>query len=70
MSIWFFYPPYLNHYANIIVVIYYRDASFGACTYNLTLLDCLHGLSKALANGFFNFDTFDVDEYEHYEVRL
>ena len=23
---------------------------------------------QALANGFFNFDTFDVDEYEHYEV--
>ncbi|XP_069126071.1 dual specificity protein phosphatase CDC14AB-like isoform X5 [Argopecten irradians] len=45
----------------------FRDASFGACTYNLTLLDCLHGISKALANGFFNFDTFDVDEYEHYE---
>lgn len=45
----------------------FRDASFGACTYNLTLLDCLHGLSKALANGFFSYDTFDVDEYEHYE---
>ena len=25
-------------------------------------------LFQALANGFFNFDTFDVDEYEHYEV--
>ncbi|XP_052775342.1 dual specificity protein phosphatase CDC14A-like isoform X2 [Mya arenaria] len=45
----------------------FRDASFGACTYNLTLLDCLHGLNKGLANGFFNFDSFDVDEYEHYE---
>ncbi|KAL3867636.1 hypothetical protein ACJMK2_040513 [Sinanodonta woodiana] len=45
----------------------FRDASFGACTYNLTLLDCLHGLNKALANGFINFETFDVDEYEHYE---
>jgi cell division cycle 14 len=45
----------------------FRDASFGACTYNLTLLDCLHGVHKALQNGFFNFDTFDVDEYEHYE---
>ncbi|XP_013406750.1 dual specificity protein phosphatase CDC14AB [Lingula anatina] len=44
-----------------------RDASFGTCTYNLTLLDCLHGLNKALVNGFFNFETFDVDEYEHYE---
>ncbi|XP_025109161.1 dual specificity protein phosphatase CDC14AB-like isoform X3 [Pomacea canaliculata] len=45
----------------------FRDASFGPCSYNLTLLDCLHGLSKALSNGFFNFETFDVDEYEHYE---
>lgn len=23
---------------------------------------------QALQHGFFNFDTFDVDEYEHYEV--
>ena len=23
-----------------------RDASFGTCTYNLTLLDCLHGIHK------------------------
>jgi len=45
----------------------FRDASFGSSTYNLTLLDCLHGLSKGLTNGFFNFDTFDVEEYEHYE---
>ncbi|GFO04695.1 dual specificity protein phosphatase cdc14a, partial [Plakobranchus ocellatus] len=45
----------------------FRDASFGPCSYNLTLLDCLHGLNKALINGFFNFETFDVEEYEHYE---
>ena len=45
-----------------------RDASFGSSTYNLGLLDCLRGLSKALANGFFNFDNFDVEEYEHYEA--
>lgn len=45
----------------------FRDASFGSCTYNLSLLDVLNGLNKALQNGFFNFDTFDVDEYEHYE---
>ncbi|ELT93207.1 hypothetical protein CAPTEDRAFT_183824 [Capitella teleta] len=45
----------------------FRDASFGASTYNLTLLDCFHGINKALQNGFFNFDSFDVDEYEHYE---
>ena len=45
----------------------FRDASFSGCTYNLTLLDCLYGLYKALLNGFFNFESFDVDEYEHYE---
>uniref|UniRef100_A0A8P4KIW6 protein-tyrosine-phosphatase n=1 Tax=Dicentrarchus labrax TaxID=13489 RepID=A0A8P4KIW6_DICLA len=45
----------------------FRDASFGNCTYNLTVLDCLHGIRKALQHGFFDFETFDVDEYEHYE---
>ncbi|KAM6327588.1 dual specificity protein phosphatase CDC14A-like [Podargus strigoides] len=45
----------------------FRDASFGNCTYNLTILDCLQGISKALQHGFFDFKTFDVDEYEHYE---
>ncbi|NWU91617.1 CC14A phosphatase, partial [Upupa epops] len=50
-------PPYLP----------FRDASFGTCTYNLTILDCLQGINKALQHGFFDFKTFDVDEYEHYE---
>ncbi|POI34987.1 hypothetical protein CIB84_001262 [Bambusicola thoracicus] len=50
-------PPYVP----------FRDASFGNCTYNLTILDCLQGINKALQHGFFDFKTFDVDEYEHYE---
>ncbi|XP_067394469.1 dual specificity protein phosphatase CDC14A isoform X2 [Emydura macquarii macquarii] len=50
-------PPYLP----------FRDASFGNCTYNLTILDCLQGIKKAFQHGFFDFKTFDVDEYEHYE---
>ncbi|XP_070563926.1 dual specificity protein phosphatase CDC14A-like isoform X6 [Ptychodera flava] len=50
-------PPYLP----------FRDASFGTCSYNLTLLDCLKAIAKALELGFFHFDTFDVEEYEHYE---
>lgn len=25
---------------------------------------------KALQHGFFDFETFDVEEYEHYEVRI
>ncbi|KAA0712154.1 Dual specificity protein phosphatase CDC14AB [Triplophysa tibetana] len=45
----------------------FRDASFGNCTYNLTVLDCLQGIRKALQHGFLNFETFEVNEYEHYE---
>ncbi|XP_067927852.1 dual specificity protein phosphatase CDC14C-like isoform X2 [Watersipora subatra] len=45
----------------------FRDASFGVSTFNLGVLDCLHGLNKALSHGFFDFDKFNVDEYEHYE---
>ncbi|XP_008294130.1 dual specificity protein phosphatase CDC14A-like isoform X2 [Stegastes partitus] len=45
----------------------FRDASFGNCSYSLTVLDCLQGIRKALQHGFFDFETFDVDEYEHYE---
>lgn len=26
----------------------YRDASFGNCTYNLTILDCLQGIRKVI----------------------
>mmetsp|Transcript_25223 Transcript_25223/g.35555 ORF Transcript_25223/g.35555 Transcript_25223/m.35555 type:complete len:557 (+) Transcript_25223:251-1921(+) len=45
----------------------FHDASPCACTYELTILDCLHGLTKARMYGFFDFDNFDVDEYEHFE---
>ncbi|XP_077441122.1 dual specificity protein phosphatase CDC14AB isoform X2 [Vanacampus margaritifer] len=45
----------------------FRDASLGKCTFNLSVLDCLLGIRKALQHGFFDFESFDVDEYEHYE---
>ncbi|XP_065101188.1 dual specificity protein phosphatase CDC14AB isoform X3 [Paramisgurnus dabryanus] len=45
----------------------FRDASFGNCTHNLTVLDCLQGIRKALQHGFLNFETFELHEYEHYE---
>ncbi|XP_057696324.1 dual specificity protein phosphatase CDC14AB isoform X3 [Corythoichthys intestinalis] len=45
----------------------FRDASFGKCTFNLGVLDCLQGIGKALQHGFFDFESFDVEEYEHYE---
>uniref|UniRef100_A0A8C3ACS3 Dual specificity/tyrosine protein phosphatase N-terminal domain-containing protein n=1 Tax=Cyclopterus lumpus TaxID=8103 RepID=A0A8C3ACS3_CYCLU len=47
----------------------FRDAAVGECFFNLTLLDCLQGIRKALQHGFLDFESFDVEEYEHYEVR-
>jgi cell division cycle 14 len=40
----------------------FRDASAGISTYNLTLLDCWRGLAKAIACGFFDPQTFNVQE--------
>lgn len=45
----------------------YRDASKGECFYNCTLLHCLQGLEHAVRFGWYDFRTFNVKEYEHYE---
>jgi cell division cycle 14 len=45
----------------------FHDASPGACTYNLTIMDCLRGMYKARQLNFFSYDKFDVVEYEKYE---
>ncbi|XP_070701417.1 dual specificity protein phosphatase CDC14AB-like [Pempheris klunzingeri] len=45
----------------------FRDAAMGECSFNLTVLDCLQGIRKASQYGFFDFDSFHVEEYEHYE---
>ncbi|KAJ3599038.1 hypothetical protein NHX12_033001 [Muraenolepis orangiensis] len=45
----------------------FRDASLVNCSFNLTVLHCLQGVCKALQHNFFDFEAFDVDEYEHYE---
>ena len=44
-----------------------RDASFGVSVYTITILDCLRAVNKAKRAGFFEFDDFDCEEYEHYE---
>ncbi|XP_054712759.1 dual specificity protein phosphatase CDC14AB-like [Uloborus diversus] len=59
------YQPLVGN--NSPLFIPFRDASFSQCTYNLTLSDCLHAISKALENEFLDLETFDVEEYEHYE---
>ena len=40
----------------------FRDASMGVCTFKLTVKHCLRALHKAIKLGFFNFDTFNVEE--------
>ena len=45
----------------------FHDASPCACTYELTLFHCLQGLIKAQQLKFFDWDNFDVEEYEYYE---
>jgi len=46
----------------------FRDASMGPCTYNLTVLHCLQSVHKALKCRFFDFETFDPEEYEYFEM--
>ena len=46
----------------------FRDASYGSCTYKLSVHDCLQGLNQALLHEYFDFSTFNLAEYEHYEV--
>lgn len=55
---------------NIPPYIKFCDASYGASPYRITLFDCLCAVYKAHEAGFFNFDDFDADEYEYYEVCL
>lgn len=48
--------------------IEFLDASCGMSDYTITLLDCFHAIKKSYSLGFFNFDDFDAEEYEYYEV--
>lgn len=45
----------------------WHDATPSVCSFQLTLLDTLRGLSKARDHKFFDFDSFNIDEYEYYE---
>lgn len=51
-------------------LILFRDASYGVPFYEISLIDCLYALHKALQHGFFDFNDFDSAEYEYYEVNL
>ncbi|XP_027406061.1 dual specificity protein phosphatase CDC14B isoform X4 [Bos indicus x Bos taurus] len=45
----------------------FRDAAYGSCNFFITLLDCFYAVKKAMQYGFFNFNSFNLDEYEYYE---
>ncbi|KAL3905439.1 MAG: hypothetical protein SGARI_004461 [Bacillariaceae sp.] len=45
----------------------FHDASPCACSYELTIKHCLQGLIKAQQLKFFDWDNFDVEEYEYFE---
>lgn len=45
----------------------FRDASYGDCSYKCTILDCIRGLHYAIKIGWFNYKTFDIKSYQHYE---
>lgn len=45
----------------------FRDASMGPCDYNLTVFHCLQAVYKAFKFKFFDFETFDPEEYEYFE---
>ncbi|PSN39416.1 Dual specificity protein phosphatase CDC14A [Blattella germanica] len=45
----------------------FQDASIGASEYHIYMVDCLDGIYRALQHGFFNFEDFDLEEYERYE---
>jgi len=45
----------------------FRDAALGPCDYKLTVFHCLQAVYKAFKFKFFNFETFDPEEYEYFE---
>ncbi|XP_068946627.1 dual specificity protein phosphatase CDC14A isoform X2 [Petaurus breviceps papuanus] len=50
-------PPYLP----------FRYTCFSNCSFRSLLVITFHSLAKGLQHGFFDFESFDVEEYEHYE---
>lgn len=62
-------PPrsVMNGGDDVLSPIPFHDATQFVCTYDLTVLDCIRGLAKARAYGFFDFSSFDLKEYRFYE---
>ncbi|KAJ5077292.1 intein-containing cell division cycle 14 isoform a precursor [Anaeramoeba ignava] len=48
-------------------IISFRDASYLRQTFSLTVLDVLNGLYKAMKCGFYNFETFSIEEFVYHD---
>jgi cell division cycle 14 len=58
---WSLFAPYHNKF------VPFRDATMGTCSYKCTVQHCLLGLQYAITLGWYNYEKFDVQEYQHYE---
>lgn len=45
----------------------FRDAATGQCSHDMSVYDCIAAVAKGLQHRFFDFSTFDVEEYEYFE---
>jgi cell division cycle 14 len=51
---WTLFKPYQTKF------VPFRDATMGSCSYKCTVYHCLQGLQFAMALGWYNYTTFDV----------
>lgn len=58
---WEAFKPYHNKF------VPYRDATMGSCSYKCTIAHCLKGLAIAIHLKWYDYKTFDVQEYQHFE---
>mmetsp|Transcript_15358 Transcript_15358/g.48972 ORF Transcript_15358/g.48972 Transcript_15358/m.48972 type:complete len:456 (-) Transcript_15358:223-1590(-) len=58
------YSPFANSYPPFPP---FHDATPCRCTYNLTVLDCLRGIHRAVRSKHVDFHNLNIDEYEYFE---
>jgi cell division cycle 14 len=58
---WTLFKPYQTKF------VPFRDATMGSCSYKCTIHHCLQGMQFAIALGWYNYSTFDVQQYQFYE---
>ena len=54
---WKVFAPYHNKF------VPFRDATMGTCSYKCIVQDCLRGLELGMRLNWYNYNTFDLQEY-------